>query len=475
MRRDLVLIVFFLFFVVLYFVQSNYFLRANKQKTLLLHSLRKKSKNVHSLFSSVQCLRSDNDWERFCHFENVCFDTVDRVFDFYCDPLRLPLLYAGPKGMTSISKNSSSYGVEKKMSQLQIPLQLNYDKFYWEKSLLPIRLVPLQLDKWNSTFDDKVVHVVFQSFWAENFGHALGDDILPVFSLLKRFDFLHEDAQIMMLGYHNLDSLSDRLRAKGFLSNLTSLVSPFPLIDMNQDILFSSSSKNRHVCVSNLLAGHGRLGLKTDRGFAWNEFIESALSRASNIWPLLRIEQELPLNSQRILVLIKHGRRSMLNYDEVVLYLRHVFGVPVQSVDPSNLSLEEQLILAQQTTVLVTPCGGISFFGAFLRKGASLVVLGFWNPDTNSSNNMEDFVWRHNTRLSASLYYDVRFEETIILPPGNVTRMSFEDFRNYGAITVNVKRMARVVDSALQFAEHGLNLQTPSFETKFQEEYAKYM
>ncbi len=130
-------------------------------------------------------------------------------------------------------------------------------------------------------------------------------------------------------------------------------------------------------------------------------------------------------------------------------------------------------MLAQNTTVLVTPCGGVSFFGAFLRRSAAIVVLGYWNPDTNASNNMEDFFWRNNGRLSSVLYYNVQAFETTILPPGNASRGNFWDYRNFGAVTVSLQRMARLVDSALQFAERFFDLPKPSYGTKFQSEYDK--
>lgn len=423
------------------------------------------------LFSAVRCLRSDSAWERMCHFENVCFDTEDRVFDFFAEPGRLPLLFAGAEGVGSLSPNTSSY--EHAVAQLQVPLRLGYYYAEWKDSLLPLRIVPYPINSKNARFHERAVHVVFKSFWAENYGHALGDDVLPVYSLMKHFGVLSTDLQTLMLGNPMLDTPEEFKRAMRFLRELMALISPHPILNVNTDTPFAAqSSAQRHICLANLLAGHGRLGMKSDQGFAWEDFANAALLQAAHLWPTVQKASEDAIKVQSIVILHKAGRRSLQNDKAVGAYLLRVFEVSVTIIDPSTLSLEEQLVLAQNTTVLVTPCGGVSFFGAFLRRSAAMVVLGHWNPDTNTSQNMEDFFWRSNGRLSSVLYYDVLASETTILPPGNSSRGSFWDYRNFGAVTVSLKRMARLVDSALQFAEHFLDLPKPSYGTRLQSEYA---
>ena len=108
------------------------------------------------------------------------------------------------------------------------------------------------------------------------------------------------------------------------------------------------------------------------------------------------------------------------------------------------MSIEDQIIEAQRTTVLVTPCGGISFLGIFLRSRASAVVAGEWDPTRKGSHNPDYFLWEYFTEVN-TIYYDVLLSEVTILPSGNSEMKSRNDFRYYGSVTVNTSRIERLV------------------------------
>jgi len=69
---------------------------------------------------------------------------------------------------------------------------------------------------------------------------------------------------------------------------------------------------------------------------------------------------------QKITLFYKDGRRTILNYDEMKQHLERRFRVEVEIVNPAIYTLPEQVRMLQDTTVVVSPCGGISFSSVFL-------------------------------------------------------------------------------------------------------------
>lgn len=185
-------------------------------------------------------------------------------------------------------------------------------------------------------------------------------------------------------------------------------------------------------------------------------FYQYLLKRAADKWPNVQNAVAQKITKHHVVVLEKKGRRRILNHDALVKHLRSLY-TSVVSVEPSALSLAEQFVVAQKTTVLVTPSGAMSYLAAFMRPGAAAVFVGHWDPSKNTSDHLDQVFWRHDFTLT-DLYYDVRKDEVTILPPGNITRPGFWDYRDHGSVTVNLKRITDLVASAMMSVDAKLPL-----------------
>lgn len=402
--------------------------------------------------------------ERLCHFENVCWDRDSEAFTFFSNPDLPDEVVVHELGIANLS--DPAVLAELVRTTAGIPHRPEFLPLAFKKAFIPTN---------EATWHTPYVHVAFRSFWAENFGHALGDDIMPAYSLMKAFGLITDDVQLMTIGpccdtlvpYHGMDGYE---RAKRNLHDMTKLISRYSFADTSTGAFFSkrtphasnTPAQKRYTCMRHLLAGHANLGIGFDRDFAWSSFIEAALCRARGVWPEAWDALGSPDPGKRLIIILKKaGRRRVLNHDALVEELRERFSdsskesflgtVDVLAVDPGSLSLAEQIALCQQADLVITPCGGISFFASFLPQGKAAIFIGYWDTGSNRSENMEGFLWRYVTRQHA-FFYDVKKEEITILPPGDPTRAGWSDYRDYGAVTVNVDKMVTLATQALRTA-----------------------
>jgi hypothetical protein len=122
--------------------------------------------------------------------------------------------------------------------------------------------------------------------------------------------------------------------------------------------------------------------------------------------------------------------------------------------------------------LIVTPEGGISFISAFVRAHTPMIFVGYWSPVASSSLHIEKVAWQPVRRLN-DLYYDVQPSEITILPPGNPQQPTAVDYMHYGAATVDLSRMSRLVASGLLIAERELNLDAPSYDISKLHQFAE--
>jgi hypothetical protein len=208
-----------------------------------------------------------------------------------------------------------------------------------------------------------------------------------------------------------------------------------------------------------MLAGHGYIGLLYDKGFALNDFVDYMLETAKQKSHKVRKAMADPITQHQILVIKKDGRRGILKTEALTKRLTKTYPhANVLCLDPSRLSLMDQIELAQRTTVLLTPPGGVSYFAFFLRARATAVFTGVWHPGSKKGYILEVSVWEYFNRIT-SLYYDIKNEaEVTIEAPGNTTRRSDGDFRDYGAVTLDPARIMPLMASAVSASGSALGL-----------------
>jgi len=347
-----------------------------------------------------------------------------------------------------------------------------------DSEFLPLveRAGPIPLT--NATFTEDKVYVYFTSFWAENFGHALVDDIHPLFALMHAFKMTTRDS-VFLYPREIADNVGerDRERASKLLHELGNLISDNGILRMDTHPNFSKVSPKdpgpHLVCMRHLLAGSGNLENLNKPPHvntigSWPSFIDALLTG----WRKEYKEHKgrtgepspTPIQTQLLVFIRKVGRRGFLNLDMLVETSRDVFGVETIVINPGEMTLAEQISVAQRATVTFSPLGGISYFNAFLREGATAIVADFWHPFAETSVTLDGYFWDRILSGHQTLRYTVKESEIVIEPPGNATLKTWWDYRDHGATMLDLERAMRLIDHALYMTEHVFQIKTPIAE-----------
>ncbi|KAJ1563382.1 hypothetical protein HK405_002244, partial [Cladochytrium tenue] len=151
------------------------------------------------------------------------------------------------------------------------------------------------------------------------------------------------------------------------------------------------------------------------------------------------------------------GVRGIHNLGEVVAALRARFpGVVLDVVNWAGMSVTEQLRLLLDTTVLVTPAGGVGMLAPFLPEGAHLVPMDYlenldwWLLGTHSgqSVSMEAPFWNHWPHVKKH-YYQV-FSRDDIVPNNPGKSLDEVQFRDQTSVIVDTERLIRLIDAAFE-------------------------
>jgi len=446
-----------------------------------------------ALTSHYRCFMEE-DSERTCMFDNMCYDPSINNFVFFYDPrTQLPPRVLVPV-RSSVKTDSGASDDEYVIVNRHVPafppdfVRLTSDTSttvigYRSRALRPVvRASTIPLSEQQVSWLDADVAALVSLHVPQNFGHSLGDDVFAVYSMARAFGVLTDDIQVLVHPDGACDRLDNIVQSCDHTEKLFGLLAPrrgSPLV-LGRDAPFKMSGNGTSsflasepadndraaatqrpqplVCVKRLLAGSPRMGMRFDlQGLGlWDEFIDFIL-RDINRAPGIPAGP----TDQRILVFHKgEGQRRAINEAEMATYLRETFEIPVDVVDIATLTLEDQVQLVRKYSVVVTPCGGISFSTPFLGPGASAVYMGFWDTKQNASVQMERYIWQRQFHVN-HFYYNVLADETAPVSGGDIpfwwpltdpTELLFMRYR-YGDVHVVLPRMARVVYEALNSAE----------------------
>ena len=405
--------------------------------------------------SWYRCRQTDTWAERQCEFRDVCFDQAIGRFVYYLPPAEL---------MTEYTQADHDGAKRKPLDTLDVTLRafrtgLTIDTLrpVVRRSEIPSDAVVFPLPV--------VVHTA--ALQPENFGHAIGDDIMPVYQLLLRFGLFRPDVLALYTQNRTCEDVTfdqqTRLRGCPRLAKLFSYLTTTPIAAVGVSPPFvkvspatQGASAPRVVCVQHLLAGSMRSGMRaTHVPSEWDGLIEHIVQGAAPDEAAAR-----PL-SQRIILVDKDGRRRITNLDPLANYLRAVFQIPVDIVSTlPQMPLPAQVARLRTYSVMVSPCGGISFAAAFMAPGSSAVFTGFWDPVANSTRQMEQHIWNKGLALR-DFYYPTHGSDVTVRVPelGGPERNWYDKinlsqrYRDYGDVTVSLPHMARVVYDALYSAE----------------------
>ncbi|GAA5820822.1 hypothetical protein JCM11251_001830 [Rhodosporidiobolus azoricus] len=277
--------------------------------------------------------------------------------------------------------------------------------------------------------------VLMGSFWPHNFGHAIGDDLFPAFRLLRQFNLLRPDNYYAF--HQSCDFRGGEIGCKN-AEAVTSALTTRPYQKLGGE-LFPNTEEA--VCFADLVMGPNALTMRVADERAWPDMI-TRMKENFGLRPL-----KSPLKKHKVVVIEKHGRRTWLNYEEVREHIEETYGVETLLVNPAELTIEEQIRLLDQTTVLVTPPGGVSFSSPFLHEGAAAIYVEYWDTTHERSFPMDQEVYTWNPSLHALFYplarADLSLNRTALDP---VTLSHFVNdemglWQGYSNVRINLDRL----------------------------------
>lgn len=222
-------------------------------------------------------------------------------------------------------------------------------------------------------------------------------------------------------------------------------------ITTEEDVTFWGT--DGRVCFEQLLVGSRTLGMGFPSENAWEPFIN-----------LIKHHYGHPTTyhprKQKISIIFKHGRRTFTNYDQLRVHLERKFqGVEVEVIEPAVLEIEAQIRAVRDTTVIVSPCGGVSFTAMFLSPGVSavfaeyvtssscapLTCCSYWDSVNNQSAQMEKHIFAYQSSLTSFSYpvefNDLSWDDSKIFPLFLLEEHHALKMRDWTNVTINLERM----------------------------------
>ena len=191
--------------------------------------------------------------------------------------------------------------------------------------------------------------------------------------------------------------------------------------------LITATSYASRTCWS--ATGRGAFSAPSARAALWWEFRHFYLTN-------LGLSSTKTPPRHRITLSIKNGRRGIYNNEEIADHLRAV--LPEVELDVRELyslgGWQNELAYLQETSVLITPCGGVSMSSMFLPQHSSLIVVDYWSVGENRSVGMEEQLWT-NLGYIRSFHYPFVESDVRLDVPGR-SRQVHDDMRNFGSVVV---------------------------------------
>lgn len=393
-------------------------------------------------------LGAQND--RSCRFQNLCYKPSTNAWVFYQDPAE-SLVVLLDKGQI-LSEFPEQFLNLRSMGNPQ-------DAQWWSPSIVKdAQGIPAESFSPRSDPLKPDVNLLYHPHYPSNMGHVIGDDLFPLFNLMSSFGMLVPNANLILSRDCSKIFANNPKKAGQcdfFLKMLTpGLSSKQPYLaatasDFAERVTGKSGSSTDLVCFEQLLAGNGPWGFQQSLGKApaWWSYHAFYLSN-------LGINPNRTPKKHRITVSIKKGKRGLANNDELVAYLRKEF--PSYEIDALELKSlggwKAELEYLLDTTVLITPCGGVSMSAMFLPHNSAMIIVDYFNLKKNVSFGMEERLWS-NLGYVRPFHYPFSIEE-VEMPADHPSRTDYQEMRDWGQVRVDTKRMGTIVRSAISHVDN---------------------
>jgi Glycosyltransferase 61 len=301
------------------------------------------------------------------------------------------------------------------------------------------------------------------------YGHAVIDDMLPLWRVLQRFN-IHQcangDVSIWLAKewmqtskQWDADSITTANQHLEFFSRG---MTTQPIRQLGLPETYSTAHCGAKVpnlmCFPHLVAGSAVGKLRNFEERLFRDYFNALLSSILSI-----DELRGGLTEQHIVFVKKVGRRAPTNMMQMVLDSKRYFGCNVSYVNPAELSDKEQVELARSATVIVTPCGSISFFTAFMRPMTTRIIVDYLDVslDPLQTGKMEAFMWQWDDSVR-TLHYPLLSRSSVALdPPAEAPDPPMPEYllwRSFGRPKLNFTVLSSLIRTGMVSAARSYRL-----------------
>lgn len=396
----------------------------------------KEKTNIQTLPHCVgENYATQNSWmQRSCKFNFFCFDVSKKDFVVFRSPEEAEIFSQLPEWLNvdvsqSYLKQSNNLSNTVSLGGVNLKWGFKSDGIPRLEWFPEIRTIDPGTKLSYYEFASNVTMVPFHSMNGANPGHLVWDDFLPIYTLMTMFQ-LEEKSELLMLRYvlkgdrglwASCDWRDEKREAcqamhKKFLPLMMGRNTNHNLTTTeNFKFVPKQEGKANLICSSNGLAGIGSLtdhGTNKLHGWVEDDFrlthnhgrggllYDFRNYMVSNLGLPVDYDHKPPF---RIVFSTRSSDTIIRNIDFTaqIDLLRRSFNsnyVSVESYVMKDLSLEEQVEIASQTSIFITGCGGGAVTATFLPKGASVIL--YYVEDGGVKNNK-------NTGTPARLDWDL--------------------------------------------------------------------
>jgi hypothetical protein len=360
-----------------------------------------------------RCVNGDFQWTAFkrrsCAFHNVCWlsSTTAQAFMNATQPREPMWVYVDAYGLSSTDDTATALSPLTIKVETKPAEQLPQDKWGGRKLSLHVasagdanvRAHVLTLPM------RRGLHLLYESYNAQNFGHFLGDELLPLFRLADVFDRVDALNPSQVLRWvdptplkYSCESKEQRDENFGQVPAICGRFyrTLFPLLTDKPLHVINSSAAHASFCVEEMLVGVGMLSDHcedaTDHGrrdkaspmcnvgvssILWR-YRSYLLGRARRITPPHEFHAMRNVTSSRryILVALRASPgRLPPDFEPLMRAIARDLAVPIHCVNWVALTVAQQLEVTAHASVLVSAVGGAAFTGIFLPRGATLLLV----------------------------------------------------------------------------------------------------
>ncbi|KAL0481080.1 NAD kinase [Acrasis kona] len=396
-------------------------------------------------FSNFRCVGDMNDKlkleARSCVFNNICYDTRANTFNYYQSK---PSIILFDKNVGPIRTFASGRF-----------LALNRKLFGLEAWAPTIRITPAPKEEEVTRL--KNVHVLYKHSAREfSFGHIVFEDFGNIFNSFYRLGTKMKNSVIM----HKYVVPEDE-RFQNFEKEYRPAITSNPIVSLKP---YMNSFGKRYVCFDQLQVSSppvpfDPIATVTNQGKEdmFYQF-RNAILKYHNIDPeYVPTKHKIIITDKKRSNFRKGRKRVIANLDELHLFLKSNYpDIDIEVIAWDEKTVKEQLLLTMDCTIMITPCGGVSFNLPFLPHNAHAIVMDYFSGDqpeewrgvmANQSASMEGGYWNHFWHFK-TMYYQV-FDKSD-------WEWDFEgatNTRQDASIVIKMERIKDLIDTALEQME----------------------